>query len=220
LRETQFMTTDFDQVTIVHADEHVIAVDKPAGLHCVPGRGALARGALSQRLQSRWADALVVHRLDMATSGLVLMARGVDAQRHLNREFAQRHVDKRYVAVVHGRIDADQGAIDLPLAADWDRRPRQVVTLLAGKPAWTMWRVLERDTRLGTTRLELRPVTGRTHQLRVHLATLGHPIVGDALYGATPSDAPPTRLLLHACHLGLRHPADRRLLVLTSQAPF
>lgn len=214
------MTADLDQLTIIHVDDHVIAVDKPAGLHCVPGRGALAHGALSQRLQARWADALVVHRLDMATSGLMLMARGADAQRHLNREFARRRVDKRYVAIVHGRIEAEQGAIELPLAADWDRRPRQAVNLLAGKPAWTVWRVLDRDARLGTTRLELRPTTGRTHQLRVHLATLGHPIIGDPLYGATPIDAPPTRLLLHACHLSLRHPADQRPLLLASEAPF
>jgi tRNA pseudouridine32 synthase / 23S rRNA pseudouridine746 synthase len=214
------MVANFDQLRVVHLDEYVVAVDKPAGLHCVPGRNALAHGALSQRVMSRWDDARVVHRLDMATSGLVLMARGIDAQRYLNREFAQRRVDKRYVAIVHGRIDADHGAIELPLAADWDRRPRQVVKLLAGKPAWTSWRVLERDARHGTTRLELRPATGRTHQLRVHLATLGHPIVGDALYGAAPPDASQTRMMLHACHLGLRHPGHEQMLVLESEPPF
>lgn len=207
-------------LSVVHLDDHLIVVDKPAGLHCVPGRGVLAHGALSQRVQSRWADALVVHRLDMATSGLMLMARGPDAQRHFSREFAQRRVDKRYVAVVHGRVGADQGAVELPLAVNWERRPRQVVNLFAGKPASTLWRVLERDMRHGTTRLELRPITGRTHQLRVHLAALGHPIVGDALYGASSSDAPQARLMLHACRLGLRHPAHEEPLVLVSEPPF
>lgn len=215
------MVTNFDELHVVHVDDHLIVVDKPAGLHCVPGRGALARGALSQHVQSRWVDACVVHRLDMATSGLVLMARGIDAQRRLNREFAQRRVDKRYVAVVRGRMHGDRGAIELPLAADWERRPRQVVSLLAGKAASTFWRVLQRDEQRGTTRLALRPVTGRTHQLRVHLATLGHPIVGDALYDPTPAAAAPsTRLLLHACRLELNHPAHGQALVFESAPPF
>jgi tRNA pseudouridine32 synthase / 23S rRNA pseudouridine746 synthase len=214
------MATDFDELRVVHVDAHLVAVDKPAGLHCVPGRGALAQGALSQRVQLRWPDACVVHRLDMATSGLVLMARGIDAQRHLNDQFAQRRIDKRYVAIVRGTVHADRGAIELPLAADWDRRPRQVVNLLTGKAACTSWRVLLRDAQRGTTRLELSPITGRTHQLRVHLATLGHPIVGDGLYDSNPATASPSRLMLHACRLELSHPAHGQVLVLESAPPF
>lgn len=214
------MITHPQELRVVHVDAHLIVIDKPAGLHCVPGLGALAVDALSQRVQARWPDACIVHRLDMATSGLVLMARGSDVQRHLNREFAQRRIDKRYVAVVQGWVGADRGAIDLPLAADWERRPLQVVNLLAGKPALTFWRALERDLERAATRLDLRPITGRTHQLRVHLAALGHPIVGDALYDASPPDVRPPRLLLHASRLGLRHPAGAQPLVFESPVPF
>ena len=189
--------------TLVYADAAVVVADKPAGLLCVPGRGADKADCLASRVAARWPDALVVHRLDMATSGLVVFGRSPVLQRVLSMAFAARRVHKQYEAVVAGLLADAQGEIDLPLAADWPQRPRQQVDRLAGKPSLTRWQVLQRDTVLGTTRLHLCPLTGRSHQLRVHLAAIGHPILGDALYaGAAWADAAP-RLLLHACGLAI-----------------
>lgn len=183
---------------ILHADDHLIAIDKPAGLLAVPGRGADKADCAAARVQALYPDALVVHRLDMATSGLMLMACGLPMQRALSRAFETRRVDKRYLAVVHGVLRDDAGEIALPLGADWPNRPRQQVDALHGKPATTRWRVLQRGAH--HTRVELEPHTGRTHQLRVHLAAIGHAIVGDVLYAAPDADAP--RLMLHAWTLG------------------
>jgi tRNA pseudouridine32 synthase/23S rRNA pseudouridine746 synthase len=167
----------------------------------------------------------VVHRLDMATSGLVLMARGPEVQRRLGAAFSRREVRKRYVAVVAGHLPAPVGGdgwgdIDLPIAADWPNRPLRVVDRERGQPSLTRWRVLGPGSQAGSTRLELEPVTGRTHQLRVHLKALGHPIVGDSLYapGAIATAAP--RLLLHACELRLVHPHSAEPLAFSSPPPF
>lgn len=211
---------------VVHADAAVVVVDKPAGLLCVPGRGPEGNRCLAARVQARWPDALVVHRIDMATSGLVAFARGRHAQRRLSDAFASRAVDKRYVAVVAGRLDppaaADGwGTIDLPLAADWPFRPRQRVAPEGGRPASTRWRVIAYDAASGTTRVELRPVTGRSHQLRVHLLAIGHPIVGDALYAPdAEAEAAAPRMLLHASRLAFAHPTDDAPVAFASAAPF
>jgi tRNA pseudouridine32 synthase/23S rRNA pseudouridine746 synthase len=199
-------------------DKALIAVDKPAGQLAVPGRGDDKADCTWARVRALWPDALVVHRLDQATSGLLLFARGAAVQRALSRAFAERRVDKRYVAVVHGLLADDIGRIELPLAADWPRRPRQRVDRDAGKPAITAYTVLQRERGAQRTRVALQPLTGRTHQLRVHLAALGHPIVGDALY-ATQFE-PASRLLLHAEALQLAHPLDGRPLHLFRAAPF
>ena len=213
----------------LYADRWLLAFDKPAGLLAVPGRGAEKADCLVARVQARWPDALVVHRLDEATSGLMLMARGAEMLRALSALFATRQVDKRYVALAHGcppaeDVDADGWArIDLPLARDWPRRPRSKVDPEHGRPSLTLWRVLaEQETPAwadGKTlcRLELRPVTGRSHQLRVHLLACGCTIAGDALYDA-PDKAP--RLMLHAAALRLMHPASEQALALQSAAPF
>lgn len=185
----------------VHQDDRILLADKPAGLLCVPGRGPDGADCLAVRVQAACPDALVVHRLDMATSGLVLFGRGAAVQRALSAAFAERRVHKRYQAVVAGLPADDAGEISLPLAADWPNRPRQQVDPVAGKPSCTRWQVLARDAATGTTRLALQPLTGRTHQLRLHLAAIGHPILGDALYAPPPLDAAAPRLLLHACHL-------------------
>lgn len=195
----------------LHVDDHLLVFDKPAGLLAVPGR--TEADCLAARAQALWPDAQIVHRLDQATSGLIVMARGAAAQRRLSAHFAARRVHKRYVAVVDGRVVEDMGEIDLPLAADWPNRPRQIVDRERGKPSLTRWRVLARDAT--TTRLALEPVTGRSHQLRVHLQAIGHAIVGDALYGL-----PGPRLLLHASHLSLPHPYDGRPVAFESHAPF
>lgn len=197
----------------LYEDNDLLVLCKPAGLLCVPGRGPDKQDCLSARAQRQWPGALIVHRLDQATSGLVLMARHIEAQRRLSHAFAERQVHKRYGAVVQGLLGVD-GAwneIDLPIAADWERRPLRVIDHTLGKPSLTRWRALAQDTTAQTTRIELEPVTGRTHQLRVHLAAMGHPILGDALYGdpATRSMAP--RLLLHASTLRFMHPVHGRI---------
>jgi len=175
-----------------HLDNDLLVVDKPAGLLAVPGRGEDKQDCLSARVQKMYPDALVVHRLDMATSGLMLMARNPAAQRVLSLAFAERRVHKRYVAVVHGRltqpsndlVDADGWRlINMPIAVDWPNRPLRVIDHTGGKPSQTRWRVDSHDAQAETTRVLLEPLTGRSHQLRVHLLALGHPIVGDALYG-------------------------------------
>lgn len=184
----------------------------------VPGRGADKQDCLSVRVAALWPEALVVHRLDMATSGLILFARGASAQRRLNEAFARREVDKRYIAVVHGRLAADAGEVDAPLAADWPNRPRQQIDTVHGRPALSRWRVLAHDAACGRTRVELQPVTGRSHQLRVHMLSLGHPIVGDALYGDDATSEP--RLLLHAARLAFAHPHDGRACAFSCPPPF
>ena len=186
---------------LVWADTWLLVADKPAGLLCVPGRGADKADCLARRVADLWPDARVVHRLDMATSGLVVFGRGAALQRALSSAFAERRVHKQYQAVVAGLPAEAQGEIDLPLSADWPNRPRQQVDNLAGKPSLTRWQVLQRDEVNGTSRLRLCPVTGRTHQLRLHLAAIGHPILGDALYAPAPWAAAAPRLLLHACDL-------------------
>ncbi len=212
------------RLDVLYADEALLVLDKPAGLLCVPGRGEDKQDCLSARAQRLFPDALIVHRLDQATSGLVLMARGPDMQRRLSRAFAEREVAKRYVAVVQGRPvqrERPWELIDLPVAADWPRRPLRVIDAATGKASQTRWRVVqEQDPVPGTTRLELEPLTGRTHQLRVHLQAMGHPILGDALYGTGSTTPTPGRLLLHAMSLSLPHPETAQSLAFHSPPPF
>lgn len=170
-------------------------------------------------MQADFADALVVHRLDMETSGLMVFARGIDAQRAISRAFEQRAVSKYYVAVTFGVIEDDAGTINLPLICDWPNRPRQMVDHTIGKPATTHFEVLARDALTQRTRVGLTPITGRSHQLRVHLASLGHPIIGDSLYATTPPAAG-ERLMLHAARLGFPHPDSGVLCEFSSAVPF
>ncbi|MDP1687140.1 RluA family pseudouridine synthase [Hydrogenophaga sp.] len=212
-------------VPLIHEDEQLIVLNKPAGLLAVPGKGPDKQDCLSTRAQARWPDALVVHRLDMATSGLVVMARGIEAQRSLSLAFEERRIHKRYTAVVAGDMpnpEPDNGwnTINLPLMADWPHRPRQKVDHEHGKPSITRWRIASGHTAPGTTRLELEPVTGRTHQLRVHLQALGHPMVGDALYAEPEQIAMARRLLLHAHWISLPHPLHGQAMEFHSPCPF
>lgn len=205
---------------IVHADDSLLVLDKPAGLLTQPGRGEHLHDSLATRLQAVFGDALIVHRLDMATSGLIVLARGREVHARLSRQFRERQVRKHYVAVVDGLVAAGQGEINLPLVADWPNRPRQKVDAVSGKPSRTLYRVIDHDPQQGCTRVALQPVTGRSHQLRVHLLALGHPILGDALYAdARVRDAAP-RMLLHASELAFEHPLDGRALVFQSAPPF
>lgn len=207
----------------LYTDDALLVFDKPAGLLSVPGRGPGKADCLVARVQAEFPDARIVHRLDMDTSGLLALARGSGAQRTLSRAFAARAVEKGYVAWVAGRLappETDWGVIDLPLICDWPNRPRQKVDFVTGKPSVTRWRVLGYDAAADATRVALEPVTGRSHQLRVHLAALGHPILGDPLYAAGEIRGRAQRLLLHATRLVLPHPATGARCVFASPPPF
>lgn len=188
---------------IIYADESLLVLNKPAGLLAVPGRGADKQDCLCARLQQKFPDALVVHRLDMATSGLMLFARGVEMQRRLSQMFREREVEKRYMAVVAGKLGPEIGEVNLPIVADWLNRPLRKIDMESGKPSLTRYAPLAYDAATDSSRVELEPVTGRTHQLRLHMAAIGHPILGDALYGSA-YNAP--RLMLHANSLRFLHP--------------
>lgn len=196
------------ELSVLYVDEFMLVLDKPSGLLSVPGRGEDKQDCLSTRAQQQYPDALIVHRLDMSTSGVMILARGAAVQRTLNDAFANRRVHKRYVAVVDGRVKASPDAwrtIDLPIIVDWPNRPKRMIDHVLGKPSLTKWRVVSHEAD-NTSRLELEPVTGRSHQLRVHLAAIGHAIVGDALYADPRVCAMSERLLLHARSVELNHP--------------
>ncbi|WP_377156046.1 pseudouridine synthase [Roseateles sp. UC29_93] len=207
-------------LTIVHADRWRVVVDKPSGLLSVPGRGEHKQDCAWARVAAEFPDALIVHRLDQSTSGLIVFARGEAMQRALSEAFAARLVDKRYEAVVAGIVERDAFEIDLPLIVDWPNRPRQMVDHERGKPSLTRVRVLDRDVAARTTRVELEPVTGRSHQLRVHLLAAGLPILGDALYAPPEVLAQAPRLLLHARDLNLPAVLDATPLSLHSPPDF
>lgn len=205
---------------MLYEDPHLLVLDKPSGLLSVPGRGPGHEDCLASRVQACYPDARVVHRLDMATSGLLVMARGREMERALSISFQQRRVQKRYVAVVAGRLDAPAGEVALPLITDWPNRPRQKVDAEAGKASLTSYCLLAHDPLGDTSRVELTPHTGRSHQLRVHMQAIGHPILGDELYAPPEHRAAASRLLLHATRLELPHPGSGQTLCMESSPPF
>ncbi|HSD36933.1 MAG TPA: pseudouridine synthase [Rhodocyclaceae bacterium] len=205
---------------VVHDDNSVIVVNKPSGLLSVPGRGDDKQDCMASRVQADFADALIVHRLDMETSGLLVFARGATAHRALSHAFESRQVGKQYIAVVDGRLDTSSGEVNLPLICDWPNRPLQKVDHEVGKPSLTRYTVLEHDAETDTTRVALEPVTGRSHQLRVHMLSLGHAILGDMLYASEAVQKKSSRLLLHACFLSLPHPASGTPISFSSKAGF
>jgi tRNA pseudouridine32 synthase / 23S rRNA pseudouridine746 synthase len=202
---------------ILYQDAQIIVVNKPAGLLSVPGKLAGREDCLTSRLQAAHWDTLLVHRLDCDTSGVMIFARTKQAQGFLGQEFEKRRAKKTYLARVWGQLTPDQGHIDLPLATDWPNRPRQQVDHAQGRPAQTDWQVIDRDTE--TTRVRLLPLTGRSHQLRVHMLAQGHPILGDPIYATGPARAFP-RLMLHAESLALHHPATGDWISFEAPAPF
>ncbi len=206
---------------IIYKDAYLIAVNKPFNMLSVPGRGADKQDCVVSRLGRDYPEIRVVHRLDCHTSGIMLLARGPDMQRHLSRLFHDREVEKGYIAIVEGTVPETDGRIDIPLRGDPDNRPAQVIDYDKGKPAQTHWRLLrkvEDVAGLPATRLELRPVTGRTHQLRLHCMAMGHPIVGDRLYN--PASRGVARMMLHAEKLAFVHPVTREPLCLVAEAEF
>lgn len=204
---TQFQ---FDSSWIIYADEYLIVANKPSGLLSVPGRGEDKQECLLSHLLNDYPDAKIVHRLDMDTSGLMVVARSAEVHRHLSRQFQERQTQKSYHAVCAGKPCVSSGYINLPMRCDWERRPLQMIDFRQGKGALTLWKVLNQyaDSFL----VELTPITGRSHQLRLHMKSLGHPILGDNLYADYHSLQQSNRLMLHAKTLSFLHPISNKTL--------
>ena len=205
-------------LALLFHDSDIIIIDKNADLLSVPGRGPDKLDSVFHRLTLQFDEVHIVHRLDMATSGIMVFARHKNALRHLQQQFQHRQTEKSYQAILAGRLTPSSGAINLPMRCDWPNRPQQIVCYDFGKKSLTRWRVMEYLDQ--TTRVELMPITGRSHQLRVHCNTLGHPILGDNLYGTTESQAATKHLCLHAQSLTFTHPSSGERLTFTSPSPF
>jgi tRNA pseudouridine32 synthase/23S rRNA pseudouridine746 synthase len=203
---------------IKYQDEDILILNKPSGLLSVPGKAPEHKDSLQLRVQRVLPTATIVHRLDMATSGLLVMAMNKAAHRHISKQFELRQTQKSYIAVVFGQIEQVCGEIDLPLICDWPNRPKQMVDHIRGKSAQTQWQVLDRQET--TTRLELTPITGRSHQLRVHMLSIGHPILGDRLYAHEQALSMSSRLLLHAQTLSFKHPRLEEIMTFNCPVPF
>lgn len=204
---------------VIYSDKYLLAVSKPSGLLSVPGRGEDKADSMATRVQVKYADALVAHRLDRDTSGLLVFPRGAKMHRQISMMFEAREMQKSYVAVVLGKLAQEHGEIDLPLNVDWPNRPLHIVDKVNGKLSQTRYQVLSYDAATDTSRVALEPLTGRTHQLRVHMQALGHPIQGDTLYGGNVDGNSP-RLLLHAHALDFKHPVSGEMLNLLAPLPF
>ncbi|MCG7629823.1 RluA family pseudouridine synthase [Epibacterium sp. MM17-32] len=202
---------------ILHHDSQILVVNKPAGLLSVPGKGAHLSDCLISRIQAVFPEALLVHRLDRDTSGVMVFAMTAHAQRHLGLQFEKRMTKKAYVARLTGKLEPRSGTVDLPLIVDWPNRPLQKVCTETGKPAHTDWKVISYGA--DETRVRLHPKTGRSHQLRVHMLALGHPILGDPLY-ASGAALEHTRMMLHSEELRLKHPEGGVSQKFRAKAPF
>jgi tRNA pseudouridine32 synthase / 23S rRNA pseudouridine746 synthase len=209
---------------LIYEDNALLVFNKPSGLLSVPGKGPEKADCLRTRVQQVYTEALTVHRLDMSTSGILLMARSAQLHRQLSIAFQDRAVKKSYVAVVNGHVQEDAAhewqLIDKPIATDWINRPLQKIDFRDGKPSQTLYKIISYDAASDTTRLELAPITGRTHQLRVHLQSLGHAILGDHLYASPDIQAKSSRLLLHASSLSISHPITGLDIEWQCAAPF
>lgn len=210
----------YTPLEILHVDDALLVLNKPSGLLSVPGRGEGKQDCLASRVQALYPEALTVHRLDMSTSGLIVMARGPEMQRKLNALFEGREVEKRYVAIVAGKLEQEAGEIDLPMITDWPNRPRQMIDHERGKPSLTRYRILAYDATTDRSRVALEPFTGRSHQLRLHLHAIGHPILGDELYGTAGTLTASPRLLLHAEWLRFQHPTHQTSIEFQCTASF
>lgn len=214
---TDAYTPPTDPLDILHEDHEIVVVNKPAGLLSVPGRGEHLADCLLTRVKDVFPQTLLVHRLDRDTSGVMVFAQTPHAQRNLSMQFEKRSVKKTYIARVWGRLEPKSGTVDLPLIVDWPNRPRQMVDHLSGKPAMTDWRVLKASD--AESRVRLMPKTGRSHQLRVHMQALGHPILGDPFYAEGEARDHP-RMMLHSEELRLRHPDGGEGMKFRAKAPF
>ncbi len=206
------------EIPVIYHDDYVVVLDKPTGMLSVKGIGLDKIDCLAVRVASAIEGARIVHRLDMDTSGVIVMAKDAETHRELSRQFQDREVEKVYIAEVGGTVQGDSGCIDIPIRKDMDNPPKQCVDFELGKPSQTNWAVLKRNEQ--STRLELRPLTGRSHQLRIHLRELGHPILGDDLYAPSEIQAMSNRLMLHAQSLTFTHPVASDVRTVTSDCPF
>ena len=217
------MLQDFDYtppdvpLSVLFEDERLLVLDKPSGLLSVPGKLEGRQDCLISRLQAEYPEALLVHRLDCDTSGVIIFARDKLAQGWLGQQFEKRVAKKTYIARLWGDLQPESGRVDLPLCADWPNRPRQMVDFERGRPAQTDWQVIA--TEPSGSRVRLNPLTGRSHQLRVHMAEQGHPILGDPIYSQGEARGF-ARLMLHAQSLSLQHPSSREMVEFTSVVPF
>ncbi len=205
-------------LNILYQDDDLIFIDKPAGLLSVPGKGPDKADCVVSRLHALYDDALLVHRLDVATSGVMIFARNPQAQRHLGLQFEKRYTQKIYTAHIAGHIHGESGYVNLPLCADWPYRPRQMVSFEHGKPSTTHW--IKNDQNQSSTCVSLLPITGRSHQLRVHMWAMGHPILGDRIYAPDNIFNATDRLCLHAQSLTVRRPNGGEPISITSPCPF
>ncbi|MED5513381.1 MAG: bifunctional tRNA pseudouridine(32) synthase/23S rRNA pseudouridine(746) synthase RluA [Pseudomonadota bacterium] len=205
-------------LSIVYQDDDLLIVNKPSGLLTVPGKDPKHADCLIARINCVFPTAKIVHRLDMATSGIICLAMHKEAHRNLSIQFQDRKTAKRYIARVFGKLEQETGSVDLPLICDWPNRPKQMVDHDNGKPSLTHFKVLEHEQ--NATRVELTPITGRSHQLRVHMLSLGHPILGDKLYAHPEAFAMAPRLQLHAEMLTLAHPASGETLIFEAAPEF
>lgn len=209
------MTLEIGPLRIIYYDNDIIIVDKPSGLLSVPGKAEDNKDCVELRAQNSFKDARIVHRIDLSTSGLLLLARGIENLRILSKAFETRKVSKKYIALLHGRLEKDRGTIEAPIITDWPNRPRQMVDFERGRHATTHYKVLSRNGE--NTRVEFTPITGRSHQLRVHSIHIGHAICGDHFYIG--EDEFP-RLCLHAAFLSFEHPRTKKEICFESPAPF
>lgn len=203
---------------VIYDDDDILILNKQSGLLTVPGKGPKLSDCLEKRAQEEFPGALIVHRLDMDTSGLIVLGLNKFSHRHLSLQFQNRNVDKTYVARVYGLMTEDDGLIDLPLICDWPNRPKQMVDHEKGKPSQTKWQVTDRLE--NETRLKLTPLTGRSHQLRVHLMSLDHPILGDRFYAHEKALKTSDRLCLHSAQLTVMHPIRKEKMTFECPSPF
>ncbi|WP_293746450.1 RluA family pseudouridine synthase [uncultured Acinetobacter sp.] len=208
-----------DPLEIMYEDEDLVVVNKPAGLLSVMGRLPEHQDSAYLRVLAQYPSAKVTHRLDMATSGLLMFAKHRDAEVAISKMFQARTVKKYYVALVQGQIQQD-GSVEVPLITDWENRPRQMVHFELGKPAKTLFQSIEYDVTTDQSRVRLEPVTGRSHQLRVHMMHIGHPIMGDKLYHPEPAQFDLKRMALHAAYLAFKHPLKMHALEIHSEVTF
>jgi tRNA pseudouridine32 synthase/23S rRNA pseudouridine746 synthase len=227
------MGASVEGYSTIHADQWLIVLDKASGLLSVPGIGPEKVDCLVARACMRWPTARIVHRLDRDTSGVIVLALDAATHRDLSMQFERRAVSKRYESIVAGHPSADEGAVDLPIRKDLDNPPLQMIDSALGRPSQTSWRVIERcdavphavrpepaPPAFACTRLSLSPLTGRSHQLRLHLRSIGHAILGDDLYGNREGCAAATRLCLHATTLSFTHPGTGERAIFEAPAPF
>ncbi len=196
---------------VVYQDDDVLVLNKPSGLLSVPGRKEEHKDSLQLRAQEQFPAATIVHRLDMDTSGLMVMALNKPSHVSLSRQFELRKIEKKYIARVYGHLEKDNGVVDAPLICDWPNRPKQMVDFVNGKKALTHWSLIQQEAQ--TSLLALKPVTGRSHQLRVHMLHIGHPIVGDQLYAHADALYCSDRLELHSQNLKFSHPLSTEEMV-------